>query len=58
MVPVVCLVIGDWKIFWWICCREENSGAGGLGIFIAHSLGAQGIEAQYQRNNQVQFIFG
>ena len=53
MVPVVCLVIGDWKIL-----LVEKSGAGGLGIFIAHSLGAQGIEAQYQRNNQVQFIFG
>ena len=42
-------------------CRgfvEENSGAGGLGIFITHSLVAGGIEAQYQRKNQAQFILG
>ena len=30
----------------------EKSGAGGLGIFITHSLAARRIEVQYQENNR------
>ena len=44
----------DWKSMFGGPCGFvwEKSGAGGLGIFITHSLAARRIEAQYQRNNR------
>ena len=51
VVPVVCLVIGRFfggeQWCWW------------FGYFYrSQSWGSRGIEAQYERNNQVQFVFG